>query len=97
MSAKSSTFVLEMIESMELKQMTHTPYRCRHSQFGARYENNYHGMCCPFGDMSAEFCAKCKNWRASELAEAFFSGDLHDGRKATLAAIYQERMKRGTF
>lgn len=98
MSAKSSTFAAEMIEIMELSQMTHTPYRCRHSIFvGRMYKDSYEGMHCIYGQMSEDKCAKCKHWRASELAEAFFSGELKDGRQNALAHIYQDRMKRGTF
>lgn len=90
MSAKSSTFAPQMIETMNIEQMTHTCWRCRHSAYITKAE----GLHCP----KSKTLVPCRHFLPSEIAEAYFNGLLKgDPRRATLTKIYTERMKAGTF
>lgn len=97
MSAKSSNFAAEMIKKMELKEMTHTCYRCRHSYFDTHAPKKKGGLLqCPYGDVQEGVCT-CGHWRANIVTEMYFSGALHDHRKTVLTEIFLDRVKKGTF
>ena len=94
MSAKSSTFAAEMIDFMELKQMTHTCYRCRHSFFVGVPAL----LDCPHRkSLKQEGECNCRNWLPSLMAESYFGGTLKGNLHGILTGIYVERVKRGTF
>ena len=40
---------------------------------------------------------KCPHWEPTETARAFFAGELPKPQAKTIAAIYQERLKAGTY
>lgn len=99
MSAKSCTFAAEIVETMSIEEMTHTAWRCRHSYY---FTQRAGMLCrkCVGKEATDRICSKCSKWQPSELAEDFFSGALkrkHDPRAETLAQIYTDRKKRGTF
>ena len=98
MSAKSCTFAAEMIENMTIEQMTHTASRCRHSQY-VNVSTKGIALRCTLlhQECREEECMSCPHWHASTAAELYFTGRLRGTHKNSLTAIFQERMKNGTF
>lgn len=100
MSAKSSTFAAEMIEKMEISEMTHTAWRCRNSFCVVGSDRVRVELQCPFHHIKnkdGKKCATCKHWLPSETAESFFAGQLKGTHAKTIADIMLMRQKRGTF
>ena len=95
MSAKSSTFAPQLVEKMTLEQMTHTCWRCSHSRFFVQGNP----MVCGKGEKIArgDEPNKCPQWEPTETARAFFAGELPKPQARTVAAIYRERLKAGTY
>lgn len=103
MSAKSSNFAAEMIDTMTIEEMTHTAWRCRYATYIHKDEALRCGKLCKYvGDKD---CAECTHFSPSSTAEAFFAkgGVAADGtrltqtQRKTIAAIYRERVARGTY
>lgn len=92
MSAKCITFAPEIVDNMKITEITHTRYRCRHSHF----ETDGTIFCKAVRKSPFEAdCARCKYWRASEIAEEFFAGRITGTLNETLANIYLARRKQG--
>ena len=80
---------------MNINEMRHTCWRCRNGY----YEIKDAPMRC-----RANVVLKCradeetcKHFEPTETAEAFFSGKLKGSQYNTLASIYLERQRKGTF
>ena len=94
MSAKSSNFAGEKVENMDIKDYTHTCYRCAHSCYiGGRV------LRCPVLsiDCKPNEVTKCRRFEHTQCAKDFFSGLIKGTHAVTLYSIYTGRVKNGTF
>lgn len=95
MSAKSRNFAPQFNINMEIKDMRHTAWRCRHSQYVTRWDGLRCLKLCK--GASDEVCAKCEEWKASDVAESYFNGTLRGDLKNIVSSIMLERKRTGRF